>query len=470
MEGYNVKSNPFSPILLYAQNVQKRGHIQKKNCTNSLRCGRCGGNHLKKTCIIGIQNAQERKCPNCNQQHNAGYGGCQYVKVEKQVLQQHIITKTPRFSLRQQIWSEVRTGNENKNGNNRTNPNTQAGQNNTHTRARAQQPLNQIRHQNTANPNGETRNNQQRNQTNPPHPRNQNAWGRRPSNQQNQLNQYPSLQTTPQANPNQTNQLRTQTQWNPIAGPSTPWNPIAGPSTPRAKRRRGPDSGTSGQQDTTSSDTPTQQPQMTNQTHSGPPATHTQPPTNNTQTPTANTQTPIAIPQTPTATLQTLPTITQTLPAIPQTPQTTAQLHQTTAQTTSNPQNTSNTPPPNPVANHITDQTTIILAAINQIKTEMEENNKRIFHFLTLMINGTIQEGTTKDTLLLEVQFLNNPGQNPPPNMTQEHIPTLEELTAPEIMEAIPSQNSTTFTTANAGTGFSPAASSSTGRQNPPAL
>ncbi|CAL4231465.1 unnamed protein product [Meganyctiphanes norvegica] len=224
-------------------------------------------------------------------------------------------------------------------------------------------------------------------------------------------------------------------------------------------------------QHTLSSDTPTQQPQMTNQTHSGPPATHTQPPPNNTQTPTANTQTPIATPQTPTVTLQTLPTITQTLPAISQTPQTTAQLHQTTPQTTStNPQNTSNTPPPNPVANHITDQTTIILAAINQIKTEMEDNNQRLFHFLTMMINGTIQDGTTKDTLLLEVQFLINPEQNPPPNITQEHIPTLEELTAPEIMEAIPSQNSTTFTAANAGTGFSPAASSSTGRQTPPQL
>ena len=126
--------HPYVPNFVICAKCSKSGHVHKY-CNNELRCGKCGGNHDKRTCTKGNNNHLEKRCPNCSKQHSAAYGGCQYVKVEKKVALLHATHKTPRFDLRKTLWAEVAANNNNPNT---TRNNAQSSSQAGHSRAQGQ--------------------------------------------------------------------------------------------------------------------------------------------------------------------------------------------------------------------------------------------------------------------------------------------------------------------------------------------
>ncbi|CAL4058730.1 unnamed protein product [Meganyctiphanes norvegica] len=90
--------HPYYPRLIICARCSKSGHVYKY-CTSAPRCGRCGKNHEKNQCRIPANDQTRRKCPNCQEQHTAAYGGCQYIKIEKQILREHAEHKTPKSDV-----------------------------------------------------------------------------------------------------------------------------------------------------------------------------------------------------------------------------------------------------------------------------------------------------------------------------------------------------------------------------------
>ena len=113
--GKYQKIHTYYPKLSICSRCSRSGHYAK-NCNAAYRCGRCGRAHDMKTCKAGKINKAQRKCPNCGLQHYAGYGGCQYIQIEKQVIRQHAETLTPKTEIRKLLWSNVvSTGTQNTN-------------------------------------------------------------------------------------------------------------------------------------------------------------------------------------------------------------------------------------------------------------------------------------------------------------------------------------------------------------------
>ena len=61
---------PFHPPHKRCTNCQSLSHT-KRECTNTMRCSRCGGNHRRNGCT-----AQKPKCVNCHGSHSAAYRQC----------------------------------------------------------------------------------------------------------------------------------------------------------------------------------------------------------------------------------------------------------------------------------------------------------------------------------------------------------------------------------------------------------
>ena len=96
----------YYPRLVICSKCAKSGHIAKY-CNNTPRCGRCSKHHEKWKCTVDKDNQAGRRCPNCQQNHTAGYGGCQYIKIEKKVLRTHAEEQTSKRALRTALWADV---------------------------------------------------------------------------------------------------------------------------------------------------------------------------------------------------------------------------------------------------------------------------------------------------------------------------------------------------------------------------
>ena len=108
-ESMNIQ--PYYPKLVLCSKCAKAGHIAK-HCNSLPRCSRCGRGHIKDNCPVKVTsktNKSVRRCPNCSKNHFAGYGGCDYIKVEKEVIRQHAEQNTPRTELRRTMWAEIGT-------------------------------------------------------------------------------------------------------------------------------------------------------------------------------------------------------------------------------------------------------------------------------------------------------------------------------------------------------------------------
>ena len=93
---------PYIPTVQLCPLCARQGH-RAETCTSTLRCGKCSGTHLKTNCPINNLILSERKCPNCRGNHNAGYGGCPYIKHEQEVINISIQYKISSKAAREAI-------------------------------------------------------------------------------------------------------------------------------------------------------------------------------------------------------------------------------------------------------------------------------------------------------------------------------------------------------------------------------
>ena len=66
------------------------GH-RSHECSNNLKCRRCGGEHLAKDCA---QAEQETKCPNCGENHSSNYRGCAKYQEAKSISYAQAVKKS----------------------------------------------------------------------------------------------------------------------------------------------------------------------------------------------------------------------------------------------------------------------------------------------------------------------------------------------------------------------------------------
>ena len=108
--GNDLRVSPYIPDVTLCSKCSKAGHIAKY-CKSSQRCGRCSGHHPKWECRIHVDNHEQKKCPNCNEKHSAGYGKCKYLQVNRETEKIHAHhPDIPRSEIRKNLWSKVVSG------------------------------------------------------------------------------------------------------------------------------------------------------------------------------------------------------------------------------------------------------------------------------------------------------------------------------------------------------------------------
>ena len=105
----SIKVQPYYQKLVMCAKCSKAGHIAAK-CQNTYRCGICGRGHPKDKCphkVNSLTNKNLKRCPNCSLNHNANYGGCNYIIVEKEVIKIHAETNESKTNIRRHLWQQI---------------------------------------------------------------------------------------------------------------------------------------------------------------------------------------------------------------------------------------------------------------------------------------------------------------------------------------------------------------------------
>ena len=124
---------PYYQKLIICAKCSITGHLAK-NCRSEPRCGICSRAHSKRNCNLKERaqtNRSLRKCPNCRKQHNAGYGGCIYIRIEKEILRLHAELQWNRNNTRKLLWEEYNNTGDITSYNKHTTNNTQEHNTNT---------------------------------------------------------------------------------------------------------------------------------------------------------------------------------------------------------------------------------------------------------------------------------------------------------------------------------------------------
>ena len=95
---------PYIRPLIQCGKCKKVGH-KKENCTADPICGICGYKHKSIECRKDYKIKANRRCANCQGNHNAGYGGCTYLKTEKKVIKMQAEQNVSRYEARKHCWN-----------------------------------------------------------------------------------------------------------------------------------------------------------------------------------------------------------------------------------------------------------------------------------------------------------------------------------------------------------------------------